>query len=261
MILAILQARMSSRRLPGKVLRHVGGAPMLHRQIERIRRAGCIDRIVVATSEQADDDAIAAACAAMGVVCRRGPLDDVLERFRLVAAPDAPRHVVRLTADCPLIDWRVVDRLVGMHVADGFDYSTNALQRTYPHGLDCEIMTFEALNAAAANAASAHDREHVTPFLYREGTGLRIGHLTQSEDRSFLRWTVDTPEDLVLVDAVYQELYAVNSAFTTPDVVDLLGRRPELRFINAAHQSAEDRAKAEAFWRAYDGDGLTRRRA
>jgi spore coat polysaccharide biosynthesis protein SpsF len=261
MILAILQARMSSRRLPGKVLCPVGGAPMIYRQIERIRRAGCIDRIVVATSDQPDDDAIVAACAAIGVACRRGPLDDVLERFRLAAAPDAPRQVVRLTADCPLIDWKVVDRLVGMHVADGYQYSTNALQRTYPHGLDCEIMTFEALNTAAADAVSAHDREHVTPYLYREGSELRIGHLTQSEDRSFLRWTVDTPEDLALVDAVYQELYPANSAFTTSDVIDLFARRPELRFINAAHQSAGDRAKAEAFWRAYDGDGLTRRRA
>ena len=121
-------------------------------------------------------------------------------------------------------------------------------------------MTFEALGRAAAGASTAHEREHVTPWLYREGSGLRIGHLVQADDRSYLRWTVDNSEDLALVEGVYQELYARKAAFTTEDVIDVLARRPDLRFINAVHQSADDRAKAEAFWRSYDAGEPVRRR-
>jgi spore coat polysaccharide biosynthesis protein SpsF len=261
MILAILQARMSSQRLPGKVLRPVAGVPMMHRQIERIRRSRTIEKLVVATSQRPEDDAIIASCAEVNVECRRGPLDDVLERFRLVAAPDAPEHVVRLTADCPLIDREVIDALVALHIEGGFDYSTNALRRTYPHGLDCEVMTIDALSMAAAEAVSAFDREHVTPFLYRVGSDLRIGHLMSPTDRSFFRWTVDNPEDFALIEAVYRELHPTNPAFTTDAVIGLLGRRPDLRFTNSMHQDAKDRAKAETFWRTYDERQMAENRA
>jgi spore coat polysaccharide biosynthesis protein SpsF len=250
MIVAVLQARMSSRRLPGKVLRPIRGRPILHLQIERLLRCRAIDRLVVATSINADDDAIVASCARLGVACRRGPLDDVLERFRLVAEAEAAEHVVRLTADCPLADWQVIDALVGLHLGGSYDYTTNTLPRTFPHGLDCEIMTRDALLQAASGASSVHDREHVTPFLYRADSGFRVGHLTCPLDLSFLRWTVDTLEDFRFVKGVYDELYGSKPNFTTGDVIELQFERPQLRFMNASAQALESRRKAERFWEA-----------
>jgi spore coat polysaccharide biosynthesis protein SpsF len=248
MVLAILQARMSSTRLPGKVLRPIRGRPMLHLQIERLLRCGAVDRLVVATSVQPDDDPIVSACTNVGVDCRRGPLNDVLDRFRVVAEAYAPDHVVRLTADCPLADQQVIDDLIALHLAGGYDYTTNALRRTFPRGLDCEIMTRDALARAASQASSPYEREHVTPFLYRANSGFRIGNLTCALDLSFLRWTVDTLEDFRFVEAVYGELYASKPKFTMYDVIQLQFERPLLRDMNASGQSSEDRQRAERFW-------------
>jgi spore coat polysaccharide biosynthesis protein SpsF len=248
MILAILQARMSSSRLPGKVLRPIGGKPMLHLQIERVLRCRTIDRLVVATSVQSDDDPIVSACARVGVDCKRGPLNDVLERFRVVAQAYGPDHVVRLTADCPLADRQVIDDLIALHLAGGYDYTTNALRRTFPYGLDCEIMTRDTLARAASQASSAYEREHVTPFLYRANSGFRLGNLTCPLDLSFLRWTVDTLEDFRFVEAVYGVLYASKPDFAMNDVIQLQFERPPLRSMNAGGQSSEDRQRAERFW-------------
>jgi spore coat polysaccharide biosynthesis protein SpsF len=248
MIVAILQARMSSRRLPGKVLLPIGGRPILDLQIERLLRCRAVDRLVVATSTHSDDDAIAANCARLAVTCRRGPLNDVLERFRLAAETDTAAHVVRLTADCPLADWRVIDALVALHLAGRYDFTTNARPRTFPHGLDCEIMTRDALLRAASEAVSEHEREHVTPYLYRADSGLRVGRLTCPLDLSFLRWTVDTLEDFRFVEAVYNELYESTPDFAADDVLELQFKRPSLRFMNASAQAPEDRRKAALFW-------------
>ena len=206
---------MSSRRLPGKVLAPVAGQPMIQRQIERIRHATRIDKLVVATSDRSDDDAIAALCDAIGQPCFRGSLDDVLGRF--VGALDAhgpADHVVRLTADCPLIDWTVIDRCIYEHTSGGADYTSNAIERTFPDGLDVEVLRADALRAADAEARDHESREHVTPFVYSNPARFRIRHVTQPENLAALRWTVDNPDDLAFVRDVYAHLYSRNPRFT-----------------------------------------------
>jgi spore coat polysaccharide biosynthesis protein SpsF len=228
MILAILQARASSRRLPGKVLKPILGRPMLERQIERLRRARRLDKLVVATSTDASDDAIAALCRSLGVDCFRGSLDDVLDRFYQAARPEAPRAVVRLTGDCPLADPEVVDQLVDSHLAGGFDYTSNVVRRSYPDGLDAEVMAFHCLETAWREATLPSEREHVTPYIRAQRERYRFGDLVQPRDLSGQRWVVDDPADFAFVSAIYEALYPANPAFTTADVVALLERRPDI---------------------------------
>jgi spore coat polysaccharide biosynthesis protein SpsF len=229
MILGILQARASSRRLPGKVLKPILGRPMLERQIERLRRAKRMDKLVVATSTDASDDAIAALCQSLGVDCFRGSLDDVLDRFYQAARRYAPRAVVRLTGDCPLADPTVIDRLVEMHLSGGVDYSSNVIRRTYPDGLDVEVMEFHCLETAWREATLPSEREHVTPFIRGQGERYRFGNLVAPLDLSNYRWVVDDPEDFIFVSAIYEALYPQNPAFTTANILALLDSRPDIR--------------------------------
>ena len=222
MILAVLQARMSSTRLPGKVLKPLLGRPMIERQIERLGLCRRVDRLVVATSDDPGDDELTACLVGLGVAVFRGPLDDVLGRF--VGALDQfgpARQVVRLTADCPLTDWRLIDRLIEMQVEFAWDYCANDLVRTWPQGLDAEIMTADALRTAAAEATDPGDREHVTPFIYNRRERFAIGSLTHDDDLSGHRWTVDTPDDFAFVERVYEALYSARPAFTTEDILAL----------------------------------------
>jgi len=217
LILGILQARMSSTRLPGKVMAPVLGQPMIGRQIERVSRSRRIDQLVVATSLDPSDDPLADWCASAGVEVFRGDLGNVLARFAGVLRrhPQATT-VVRLTADCPLADWTVIDELVDLHVAQAADYSNNvAPERTFPHGLDAEAMRPDALLAAAAEAADPYEREHVTPFLYRRPDRYRLGSVVSEDPAAELRWTVDTPADLEFVRHVYATLYPGDPAFSS----------------------------------------------
>jgi spore coat polysaccharide biosynthesis protein SpsF len=221
--LAILQARMTSTRLPGKVMAPLLGQPMIARQIERLRRSRRIDELLVATSSEPSDDPLAEWCARAGVGLHRGDLHDVLGRFcgALRRHPDAAT-VLRLTADCPLTDWTVIDALVDRHLAEDADYSSNVLtERTFQHGLDAEVIRPQALLAAEAEAADPYEREHVTPFLYRRPERFRLAELTRAPSLAHLRWTVDLPEDLAFVREVYERLYPANPAFSSDDVVAL----------------------------------------
>ena len=233
MILAILQARMSSTRLPGKVLAPLHGKPMMLRQIERASRALSFDKLLVATSDQADDDPVAAACAEAGIACFRGSLHDVLDRFHQAAAPYAPSHIVRLTADCPLADWTVIDRAVEHAVSGGYAYVSNVFPPSWPHGLDLEVVTFEALETAWREAALPSEREHVLPFVHKRPERFPRGNIAFGEDLSHMRWTVDEPADLEFVRAVYDALYPGDPAFTTADVIAYLLDHPEVAAINA----------------------------
>jgi len=228
MILAIVQGRLSSTRLPGKVLAPLEGEPMIMRQLDRVRRARSIDQLVVATSDDPSDDPLADALEARGVVVRRGPLNDVFSRFALVIDEFAPDDVVRLTADNPLADPEVIDLVVGEHLAAEADYTSNSRVRSFPYGLDAECFRADAFERVRAGTLSAYDREHVTPAFYADGAPYRVHQVVGARDLSDLRWSVDYPEDLAFVRSVYSALLPVDPEFTWHDVVRLLDAHPEL---------------------------------
>jgi spore coat polysaccharide biosynthesis protein SpsF len=214
---------MSSSRLPGKVMAPVLGEPMIGRQIERLKRAKSIDRLMLATSTDPSDDPLAAYVEGLGVEVFRGSLDDVLDRYwkALSRHPEATT-VIRLTADCPLADPELIDKVVAHHHETRADYTTAALRaRTYPHGLDVEAIRPEALEAAASRATDPYEREHVTPFIYRRPEEFRLAGVARRDSLGHLRWTVDVPEDLVFVRDVYAKLYPFNPAFTSEDIIAL----------------------------------------
>jgi spore coat polysaccharide biosynthesis protein SpsF len=232
MILAVLQARMSSTRLPGKVMADLEGAPMILRQIERLRRARRLERIVVATSTDPSDDSLAALLAAHGVPVHRGPLDDVLARYEGALRAFPAEVLVRLTADCPLADPEVIDATVEMLLETGLDYGANTPDpRCFPKGLDVEVMRAEALLRAAREARDPYEREHVTPYLYRHPELFDRAFLHQEADEADVRWTVDRPDDLEFVRAVYAALYPADPAFTSDDVRAFVRSRPDLHAL------------------------------
>ena len=229
MILTILQARLSSTRLPGKVLLPLAGTPMILRQIERIRRARRVDRLVVATSDQASDDPFAKVLAEAGVEVFRGPLDDVLARF--IGALDAfpADHVVRLTGDCPLIAPELIDATIALHLETGADYTQNRLvDKGFPKGQDVEVITSAALRRAAATAATAEEHEHVTWGVWNQPELYRVVRLEPRVDEGQVRWTVDRPDDYEFVSAVYDGLYPANPAFSSDDIRAFVHSRPDL---------------------------------
>lgn len=226
-MLTILQARTSSTRLPRKVLKPLVGAPMLQRQIERVRRAKRIGTLVVATSVDPSDHAVEALCRDIGVACHRGPLDDVLARFQGAAERFGPTdHIVRLTGDCPLADWDVIDATITRHLDAGADYTSNTLELTFPKGQDVEVFRAEHLAAAAREASDPYEREHVTPFLYRHPERFKLANLARTPPLPDLRWTVDTPDDFAFVTRVYEALWPKNPAFTSNDVLKLTAADP-----------------------------------
>lgn len=244
MILAILQARTSSTRLPGKVLKPILGQPLLWRQIERIQRSSKITKIVVATSTASSDDAIEALCREHSVECFRGNLEDVLDRFYQAALFYKPDHIVRLTGDCPLTDPEIIDRVISLHIELMADYTSNAIEPTYPDGLDVELVSFQALKEAWLEARKPSEREHVTAFFQNNPERYRIISVVCGEDYSLLRWTVDEPEDFNFVKAIYEELYEADSFFGMNEILELLKRNPALSLINMGFQRNEGYEKS-----------------
>jgi spore coat polysaccharide biosynthesis protein SpsF len=230
LILAILQARMSSTRLPGKVLRPLAGAPMILREIERVRRSRRLDRLVVATSDDRTDDVLADVLQGAGVEVFRGDLDDVLGRYAGAMQANGPAaHVLRLTGDCPFLDWEVIDQVIERHLETGADYTANTWgRRSFPKGLDADIVKGDVLAEAAAEASDPYEREHVLPFIYRRPERYRLEGYAQARDEGELRWTVDLPEDHQFASEVYDGLYPANPAFSTDDVRAFLAGRPDL---------------------------------
>ena len=227
MPLGILQARMTSSRLPGKVLEPIEGMPMIGRQIERLRRSDLLDGLVVATSVDLSDDRLVAYVESLGIPVVRGFLDDVLGRFIGVLDEFCPEVVVRLTADCPLASPRVVDQVISAFGPD-VDYVSNTLEPSFPDGLDVEVVRVGALRWVARHSGDQHEREHVTLGVYRRPNRFRCANVSGEEDLSSLRWTVDTPDDLEFVQQVYAYLLPINAQFEVEDVLDLLERMPNL---------------------------------
>ncbi len=205
---AIVQARVGSTRLRGKVLMDIDGKPMLLRVVERLRRAALLDEICVATTEGAEDDAVAELCERADVAVVRGSAHDVLLRYQKAAAELSADTVVRITSDCPLIDPDEVDRVVLAFADQQADLASNVIERMLPRGLDTEVVGARALARASREANEPHQREHVTPFLYEHPELFRVVSvpgqpMTSTLDLSALRWTVDTDEDLAAVRALY----------------------------------------------------------
>lgn len=221
---------MSSTRLPGKVMADLVGAPMILRQIERLKRAKRLDQIVVATSTDASDDGLAERLVAEGIGVYRGSLEDVLGRF-VGALETFSGHetVVRLTADCPLADPDVIDETIALFEGSKADYASNTPERrSYPKGLDIEVMRADVLRTTATEATDPYDREHVTPFIYRHPERFKVVGLEQHASEGEVRWTVDRPDDLEFVRAVYGALYPRKADFTSNNVRVFVQSRPDL---------------------------------
>lgn len=199
MILAILQARMSSTRLPGKVAMDANGIPMLAYEVGRILQSKKIDQLVVATSSNPEDDAVEQIALKSGVECFRGDLNNVLDRFYQCAKKFQASHIVRLTGDCPIIDPRVIDEVISLHISSSADYTTNGIKRTFPDGLDVEVMSFQSLQKTHTNAKLQSELEHVTPYIYTHPEEFKIEHYCNDTDYSHIRWTLDYLQDYELL--------------------------------------------------------------
>lgn len=234
-VVIVNQARMTSTRLPGKILKEVLGKPLLAYQIERLRGIPSADQIVVATTINREDDVIEAFCVAHGVTCFRGSEEDVLSRYYGAAQANGADVVVRVTSDCPLIDPVVSERVIRRYLdaENRFDYVSNTLERSYPRGLDTEVLSFEVLETAHRQATLPYEREHVTPFIYKHPERFRIAQVTDEMDRNEQRWTVDTPEDFEFVRRVLEAVYPAHPNFAMRDVLDVLETRPDWLDINA----------------------------
>ena len=235
-VVGILQARMGSTRLPGKVMKKIFGKPMLELQIERIMRCRKIDSIVVATSKSAQDDAIEKLCKQLNINIFRGSLNNVLLRFYEAAKNQSADHVVRLTGDCPLIDPEFIDRLIDFYFEEKCDYASNCRPPTLPDGLDAEIFSFEVLKKAKLNAQGIHQLEHVTPYIFLNPEQFSIKNWKFEEDFSGLRWTVDEIEDLAFVRKVYDAMYKKKPDFGMKDILKLIEKNSDLSMINAMHK-------------------------
>jgi spore coat polysaccharide biosynthesis protein SpsF len=234
-VVIIIQARMGSSRLPGKVLADIEGQPMLQRVVVRARRSQLAGRVVVATTMDASDDPVAAYCRKMGFPCFRGDLYDVLDRYYQAALQFDARVVVRVTADCPVIDPGEIDRTLRAFFAAGVDFAANRLpppwRRTTPIGLDTEVVTFDALAKAWREAEEKYEREHVMPYLYDQEGRFDVLLVDHEPDVGHYRWTVDTPEDLALLRRVYA-FFDGRDDFTFEALIALFQQHPELEKIN-----------------------------
>lgn len=234
--IAIIQARMSSTRLPGKVLKLAAGRTLLERMVERVRKASKVDATWVATTTDPSDDQLVQFCLEQDIPVYRGSLQDVLDRYYQLAKREVANAVVRLTGDCPLVDPALIDEVIDAFKREGADFACNRLPppftRTYPIGLDIEVCTFAALEKAWHNAKEKHQREHVLPYLYETPGKFKVYQLNYQEDLGALRWTVDTPQDLELIRAIYDRFDGRND-FSWLEVLDLYRREPELFRVNA----------------------------
>ena len=231
---AVIQARMGSTRLPGKVLLDIAGSPMLARVVERTRRATRLDRVIVATTNSPLDDRLAAFAASLPCDVFRGDEHDVLDRYCQAARHFSLDVVVRITSDCPLIDPDIIDHVTGIVVdaARSVDFCSNTLERRFPRGLDVEVATRATVERLWHVATAPHWRAHVFPYIYEHPAEFSIENVVADVDRSAMRWTVDTAEDLAFVRSVCRRLHVRD--FSWRDIVAILDREPALLRINEA---------------------------
>ena len=244
MIVGVVQARMGSTRLANKVMADIVGRPMLWHIVDRLRWAQSLDQVVVATSIEPRDAPIREFADKHQIPYFAGSELDVVGRLSGTAQQFHADAVVRITGDCPLVDPQVVDRLVDVYLAHdtGVDYVTNEMPPTYPHGLDTEVYSAKALERLCAELEDPFWREWFVPYLQNHRESFRAVNVTYPEDLSSLRWTVDYPEDLEFIRAVYQELYQPGRPFGMQEVLGLVREHPEIQSINAKYAKVRNEA-------------------
>jgi len=233
-VLAIIQARYGSTRLPGKVLLNVLGKSILEYVIERVKKAKNIKDVIVATTTSKKDLQIVNLVERIGVAVYRGSEKDVLDRYYQAAKLFKAKHIVRITADCPLIDHQIIDDVINYYFELGADYCTNgfASEETFPDGEDVEVFSFAALNDAWQNAKLLSEREHVTPYIIKHPRRFKLVGFKNKVDLSDKRWTLDEKKDFEFIKVVLQSLYPVNPDFKMDDILEFLQRNPYLEEIN-----------------------------
>ncbi len=235
---AIIQARTTSARLPGKVLKELpygSGVTVLEQVIRRLKKSKSVDMIIVATTANGEDDAIVAISEKEEVGHFRGSEKDVLSRYYHAAKKNSVDTVVRITSDCPCVDPEVVDAVIHSRLTRGVDYASNSLERSYPHGLDVEVFTLDSLERAFKEASEDFEKEHVTPYIYRSGK-FSVGKVEAPARyrRPDIRITLDTREDYILLCAVYGFLYDEDPSFGAGPIIALFDAKPWLSAINGA---------------------------
>lgn len=236
MIIAIIQARMGSTRLPSKVMKNLVGIPVLAHVVNRVSFAAKVDKVLVATTNEPADDVIESFCHENNISLFRGSSEDVLKRYAdtvrwQISEGLNIRYVVRITSDCPLIDPKVIDKVISVALKGKYDYVSNTLIPTYPDGLDVEIFTYQSLLEAEKNAQLSSEREHVTPYI-KKGGKFRRFNVTNDIDLSSMRWTLDQNEDFLFITEIYNSLYHPPNFFYMGDVLNLLEKNPDLSVIN-----------------------------
>lgn len=230
---AIIQARTGSARLPGKVFKTLAGRPMLWHVVDRLSHSKMLDKIIIATTTQPEDDQIEGFCSANNILCYRGSSNDVLSRYYETAKIYNAEIIIRITADCPVIDPYILDDMLKQFINEGnIDYMSNSILRTFPRGLDAEIFTFATLETTFNEAKLDYEHEHVTPYIYHNPEKFTIKNYVNKTDLSSYRWTVDTSEDFRLIEEIYNSLYQKDKIFLFKDILQLIEKRPELTEIN-----------------------------
>lgn len=235
-VVCLVQARVGSTRLPGKILKEICGKTILHHEIDRLKKCKEIDEIVIATTDKEDDDKIVNEAKKLSVKYFRGSENDVLSRFYYAAKENNADIIVRVTSDCPCIDFEILDKMLiyfkEKYKEKQVDYLSNTIKRTYPRGYDIEIFTFSALEKSYINAKKEYEREHVTPYIYDKTNNFLKLSFENKDDYSEYRVTLDTIEDFIVIKNIFENLYYKNPYFKLNDVVQYLNNNLHIVDIN-----------------------------
>ncbi|MFU0781508.1 MAG: 3-deoxy-manno-octulosonate cytidylyltransferase [Thermoanaerobacterium thermosaccharolyticum] len=233
---AIIQARMGSTRLPGKVMKIIMDKPVIGHVVNRVKASKEIDDIIIATTTKKEDDIIVEEAKKLNVKYFRGSEEDVLSRYYYAAKENNADIVIRITSDCPLIDPQIIDKIIKTFIEtskkEKIDYLSNTIERTYPRGLDVEVFNFETLEKAFKEADRPYQREHVTPYIYENHEIFKIKQIKNNIDYSNYRWTLDTIEDFKVIETIYENLYKENELFYMEDIIKFQKEHPEIAKIN-----------------------------
>lgn len=243
-IISIIQARCGSTRLPNKVLLDLEGKTVLEHVINRVKGSRLISDVFVATTIKKIDLIIVKLCAELGVNVYCGSEDDVLDRYYQISKLVKPKHIVRITADCPVIDPKIIDQVIDLHIKENADYTTNTFGETFPDGEDVEVFSFESLKEASEKAKLSSEREHVAPYIRNNPGKFKHASLNYQDNLSNKRWTLDNQEDYEFLKIIFKNIYQQNPLFSMDDILEFLKKNPEIEKINNHIMRNEGYAKS-----------------